>query len=56
MIVGYTKLYSHKKKRDISFEYTNEKICLFLVMLPLSRYYKLPDHTLYYETNPDTFI
>ena len=25
MIVGYTKLYSHKEKIDISFETTNEK-------------------------------
>ena len=30
MIVGYNKLYSHREKTDISFEITNEKICLFL--------------------------
>ena len=27
MIVGYTKLYSHKEVADLSFEITNEKIC-----------------------------
>ena len=26
MIVGYTKLYSHTKKADISFEIINEKL------------------------------
>ena len=36
-IVGYTKLYSHREKADISFETTNEKIWLFLSMLLLSR-------------------
>ena len=33
MIVGYTKLYSHREKADVSFETTNEKICLFISML-----------------------
>ena len=36
MTVGYTKLYSHREKADISFETTNEKIWLFLSMLLLS--------------------
>ena len=35
MIVGYTKLYNHREKADISFEITNEKIHLFLSMLLL---------------------
>ena len=39
----YTKLYSHKEKADISFEITNENICLFLSMLLLSGYHKLPE-------------
>ena len=30
MIVGYTKLYSHRKNVDISFEITNEKSLLIL--------------------------
>ena len=30
MIVGYTKLQSHREKADISFEITNKKIHLFL--------------------------
>ena len=30
MIVGYTKLYSHREKAGISFEITNEKVHLFL--------------------------
>ena len=36
MIVGYTKVYSHREKVDISFEITNEKIRIFLRMLLLS--------------------
>ena len=36
MIVGYTKLYSHRQKADISFETTNENMWLFLSMLLLS--------------------
>ena len=30
IIVGYTKLYSHRQKADISFEITNEKNPLIL--------------------------
>ena len=30
MIVGYTKLYSHREKADISFKITNKKNRLFL--------------------------
>ena len=30
MVFGYTKLYSHREKADISFEITNEKILLIL--------------------------
>ena len=41
MIVGYTKLHSHREKEDISFEITNEKMRLFLSMLLLSRCDKL---------------
>ena len=33
MVVGYTKLYSHRQKADISFETTNEKIWLFLSLV-----------------------
>ena len=44
MIVGYTKLYSHIEKVDISFEITNEKIRLYLSMLLFTRYNKLPEH------------
>ena len=29
MMVGYTKLYSHREKVDIGFGITNEKIRLF---------------------------
>ena len=43
MIVGYTKLYSHREKADISFEITNEKIRLFLSMLLFSECHELPD-------------
>ena len=54
MIVGHTKLYSHREKADISFEITNEKIRLFLSMLLLSGFHKLPDRKMYWETTPDT--
>ena len=36
MVVGYTKLYSHREKTGISFEITYEKIRLFLSTLLLS--------------------
>ena len=42
MIFGYTKLYGHTEKVEISFEITNEKIRLFLSMLVLSGYQKPP--------------
>ena len=47
MNVGYTKLYGHREKADISFEITNEKTCLFLSMLLLYGCNKLPDHIMY---------
>ena len=56
MIVGYTKLYSHREKKDISFGITNEKIRLFLNMLLLSRCHKLLECKIYWETIPDTFV
>ena len=40
MIVGYTKLYSHREKADISFETNNENIWLFLSMLLPSGCYR----------------
>ena len=36
MIIGSTKLYSHREKADISFKTTDEKIWLFFSMLLLS--------------------
>ena len=56
MIVGYTKLYSHRQEAGISFEITNEKIRLFLSMLLLRGCYKLPYREIYWETIPDTFV
>ena len=56
MIVGYTKLYSHREKADISFEITNEKIYLFLSMVLLRRGHKLPDREMYWETTSNTFV
>ena len=56
MTVGYAKLYSHRKKSDISCETTNEKIRLFLRMLLFSGCHKLPDRTIYWEATPDTFV
>ena len=56
MIVGYTKLYSLREKIDISFEITNEKICLFLSMLLTSGCHKLLDRKMYWKMilEPDT--
>ena len=56
MIVGYAKLYSNRKKADISFEITNERIHLFLSMLLPSGCHRLPDCKMYWETTPDTFL
>ena len=56
MIVGYTKLYSYRENAEISFEITNEKIRLFLNMLLLSGYHKLPDCIICWETIPATFV
>ena len=56
MIVGYTTLYSYREKADISFEITNEKIHLFLSMLPLIGCHKLPNRKTYWETTHDTFV
>ena len=54
MIAGYTKLYSHREKTDISFEITNGKICLFSTMLLLSGCHKLLDHKMYWKMTPNT--
>ena len=56
MIVGYSKLFSHRQKADSSFEITNEKIRLFLSMLLLSGCYKLSHRKMYSEMIPDTFV
>ena len=56
MIVGYTKLYSHREKADISYENTNENIHLLLSMLLLSGCHKLLDCKMYWETILDTFM
>ena len=55
MIVGYTKLYSHREKADTSFEITNEKICLFLSMLLLTRCHNHPDRKMHWEMTPIIF-
>ena len=52
LIVGY----SHRERVDISFEIINEKNRLFLIVLPLRGYHKLPDREMYWETTPDTFV
>ena len=52
MIVGYTKVYSHREKADISFEITNEDVNLFQSMLLLSGCQKLPDYKIYGRLPP----
>ena len=56
MIVSYTKLYSHGKKAEISFEITKEKMQLCLNMLLLSGRRKLPDFKMYWERIRDTLM
>ena len=56
MMVGYTKLYSHREKVDIGFGITNEKIRSFLNVILLKWCHKLPDDEMYWETTPDTFV
>ena len=56
VIACYTKLYSHREKGDISFEITNEKICLFLSMLLFSGCHKLPDRKMFWMTISDNFV
>ena len=52
----YIKLYSYREKADLSFEITNENICLFLTILLLRGCYKLSDRKMYWEATLDTFV
>ena len=56
MIVGYSKLFSHMEKADISSEITNKKIRLFFRMLLLSGCHKFHYRKMYWETTPNTFV
>ena len=56
MIVGYTKLYSHREKTGISFGITNKKLRFLLSVILLSRCYELPDHKMYWKTTFNTFL
>ena len=49
MIFGYTKLYGHTEKTNISFEITKEQLRLFLNMLLHSGCHKLPERKIYWE-------
>ena len=51
MIFGYIN-----EKAGINFEIANGKIRLFLSMLLLNGYHKLPDHKMFWEATPDTFM
>ena len=44
------------EKSGIDLEITNEKIRLFLRMLLLIGYHKLPDHRMYWEATSDAFM
>ena len=54
LIFGYIKLYS--RETGTNFEIANEKNRLFLCMLLLNGYHKLPDHKMYWEATPKTFV
>ena len=49
MIVGCTKLYSHREETDTSFQIANETFQLFLGN-------KLPNRKMYWKGPPDTFV
>ena len=55
IIVGYTKLLSHREKEETNLEVTNVKKCLFLSMLLLSGCHKFADRKMYWEKTTDTF-
>ena len=44
------------EKADTDFGITNEKIGLFLSVLLLTGYHKLPGHKTYWEVTSDTFV
>ena len=50
------RVYSNREKADISFEITKEKLCLFLRMLLLCGWHKLPDNKMHWETTPNTCV
>ena len=56
MIFGYTKLYGHTEKVDISSETTNEKIRLFLSTLLLSGCHKPPERKTFWEAISYNFV
>ena len=56
MIFGYTKLYGHTEKVDISSEITNEKIRLFLSTLLLSGCHKAPERKMFREATSYNFV
>ena len=44
------------EKAGINFEIATEKIGLFLSMLLLNGYHKLPDHKMFWKAALDTFV
>ena len=55
-IAEFTILYGKREKADSTFEFLNEKFRLFLAILLLTGYYKLPERRMYWETILDTFV
>ena len=54
-IVDFT-LYARREKSDTEFGITKEKFRLFLAMLLMSGYHRLPDRRLYWSLSPDLFV
>ena len=50
------RVYINRERADIGFEITKEKLCLFLRMLLLCGWHKLPDHKMHWETTPNTCL
>ena len=55
-IIEFTNLYEKREKVESTIELLNEKFRLFLTILLLSGYYKLPERQKYLETTPYIFV
>ena len=55
-IVEFTNLYGKKEKHYSTFKLSDKNFWLFLVILLLSGYHKLPEQQMYWKTTPERFV